>query len=87
MGIVTMTAVRYWASLTTNRKLLAGLLKVYMVAHILIFMFALWCACVLFLMFSDIKDWGVSVITMQCNMVGLIHNLFLSVLCVYFRKQ
>lgn len=60
MGFVTMMAVRYWASLTTNRKLLGQLFKLYVVAMALIFMFTLWTACVLFLTFSSIKRWGVS---------------------------
>lgn len=60
LGLTTMTAVRYWASLTTNRKLLGSLIRIYVAVFALIFLFTLWCTCVLFLTFSGIRDWGVS---------------------------
>ncbi len=63
MGLVTMTAVRHWASLTTNRKLLGSLVRIYVAVFVLIFLFSLWCACVLFMNFSKIRDWGVSFFT------------------------
>lgn len=55
-----MSAVRNWASLTTNRSLLSSLFKCYMVAFSLIFIFALWMAVATFKTFIPIKDWNVS---------------------------
>ncbi len=55
-----MFAVKNWASLVTNRNLLASLLRVYMAIFMVIFIFTLWTTCVLFLTFKNLKNWGVS---------------------------
>lgn len=60
MGFVSMAAVRNWASLTTNRTLLSNLLRVYVFAFFLIFIFTLWLTCATFLTFQKVKDWSVS---------------------------
>lgn len=57
-GLVSMAAVRNWASLTTNRTLLSNLMRVYIVVSFLLFVFTLWLTCVLFLMFRGVKDWS-----------------------------
>ena len=59
-GLVSMAAVRNWASLTTNRTLLSNLMRVYLVASFLLFVFTLWLTCVLFLTFRKVSDWSVS---------------------------
>jgi hypothetical protein len=53
--------VRNWASLTTNRTLLSNLLRVYLCACLLLWVFTLWLTCVLFLTFGKVKDWSVSI--------------------------
>jgi hypothetical protein len=60
MGLVSMAAVRNWASLTTNRVLLSNLMRVYVFAFFLIFIFTLWLACATLLTFQKVKDWSVS---------------------------
>lgn len=60
MGLVTAAAVRNWASLTTNRALLSNLMRVYVVAFFLMFIFSLWLACATFLTFRVVHDWSVS---------------------------
>lgn len=58
ISAVTLTAVRNWASLTTNRRLLSNLMRCYMLVFGLMFFFTLWCACVLFLVFQNVDDWN-----------------------------
>ena len=55
----TITAVKNWASLTTNRRLLSNLMRVYMLVFAIMFLFTLWCACVLFLVFRNVDNWNV----------------------------
>ncbi len=69
LGLITMSAVRNWASLVTNRDLLASLMRIYMGTCFILFIVTLWCACCTFLTFSKIKDWGVSLIAL---LVGAI---------------
>jgi hypothetical protein len=60
MGLTSMAAVRNWASLTTNRSLLSNLMRVYVFAFFLIFIFTLWLACATLLTFKRVTDWSVS---------------------------
>jgi hypothetical protein len=60
MGLASMAAVRNWASLTTNRTLLSNLMRVYVFAFFLIFIFTLWLTCATFLTFKKVDDWSVS---------------------------
>jgi hypothetical protein len=60
MGLASMAAVRNWASLTTNRTLLSNLMRVYLFAFFLIFIFTLWLTCATFLTFKKVDDWSVS---------------------------
>jgi hypothetical protein len=60
MGLASMAAVRNWASLTTNRTLLSNLMRVYVFAFFLIFIFTLGLTCATFLTFKKVDDWSVS---------------------------
>eukprot|EP01038_Epipyxis_sp_PR26KG_P012410 gene12410-16644_t len=57
MSMVSLLAVKYWASLTTNRALLGNLIRMYLGAFLLIFMFTLWCICATMLTFRKVKSW------------------------------
>lgn len=57
MGIISLTAVRHWASLVTNRRLLGHLMRIYMCLFMVMFIFSLWCTCVTFLTFKKVKSW------------------------------
>ena len=61
LGVITMVAVRHWASLVTNRNLLASLMRIYMGTCFILFIVTLWCACATFLTFRKVKDWGVRI--------------------------
>ena len=65
LSLVTASAVRNWASLTTNRRLLSNLLRIYVFAFFLIFIFTLWLACAWFLTFKKIKNWTADVTLAQ----------------------
>lgn len=60
IGTFTWIFVRYWASFCTNRQLLTDFFKLYLLANILLFGFAVWLGAVLFLTFKSITNWGVS---------------------------
>lgn len=77
LGIFTWIFVRYWASFCTNRQLLGDFFKFWLLAHILLLVFVIWCTLVVFYTFKDIKDWGVrlSPILISCYRV-LVRMLF-----------
>lgn len=66
LGLASMAAVRNWASLTTNRSLLSNLLRLYVFAFFLVFIFTLWLTCATFLTFKEVDDWSVSRDTVMC---------------------
>lgn len=70
LSIVNMLAVRNWASLTTNRTLLGGLLRVYLAVCFGMFVFTLWFACALFMTFGHIKDWNVRLVFIYNQYTG-----------------
>jgi hypothetical protein len=78
MSLITMASVRNWASLTTNRVLLANLLRVYVFAFTLIFIFTLWLICAMFLTFKVVDDWTVIVILPLLGLPVLIYCIFIS---------
>lgn len=80
-GLVTMAAVRNWASLTTNRTLLSNLLRVYLCACLLLWVFTLWLTCVLFLTFGKVKDWSVSI---SNSSFYAFYLLFIHLPVIYF---
>lgn len=71
-----MMAVRNWPSLVTNRALLSSLMRIYMGTCFILFIVALWCACVTFLTFRKVKDWGVSIICVDLSVYSAHLNLF-----------
>ena len=56
IGIVTFFAVKYWASLVTNRELFVKLQYINIFYLAILFVITLWCTVVLFLTFKDV-DW------------------------------
>lgn len=59
-GILSLVAVRNWASLTTNRALLSNLCRCYMLGCAILLVFALWTTVATFETFQKVKDWNVS---------------------------
>jgi len=57
LGLISLIAVKYWASLVTNRVLLGNLIRSYMASCVILFICTLWCTCVLFLTFEKVKSW------------------------------
>jgi Na+/melibiose symporter-like transporter len=51
-------ALKYWASLVTNRDLLQKLLTMLLFYGTFQFIMTLWCLCTLFLVFKSV-DWAV----------------------------
>lgn len=60
LGAVTLMAVRHWATLVSNRKLLANLMRIYQLITFVTFIIVLWTVCALLMTFSKRKDWSQS---------------------------
>lgn len=61
LGGMALTAVRYWASLCTNRTLLGQVTKLYMLCMSLALVIGIWHLIVFFLTFKVVKRWDESV--------------------------
>ena len=59
VGLLTLLAVRNWASLTTNRTLLSNLCRFYMLGCAILLVFALWTTIATFKTFTQVKNWNV----------------------------
>lgn len=53
-------AVRHWATLVSNRRLLANLMRIYQLLTFITFIIVLWTICALFMVFGKRKDWSES---------------------------
>jgi hypothetical protein len=60
IGLLSLLAVYYWASLCTNRELFTSLLKIYFGILFFLFFLTLWFICALFLTFKG-ADWKANV--------------------------
>ena len=58
-GFAGILAIKYWASLVTNRELLGKILRIYQFFLVVFFTISLWCLCAIFLTFRNVK-WNVS---------------------------
>jgi hypothetical protein len=58
-GFAGILAIKYWASLVTNRELLGKILRIYQFCLVIFFTISLWCLCAIFLTFRNVK-WNVS---------------------------
>jgi hypothetical protein len=63
LAVVSLLAVKYWASLVTNRQMLGNLIRIYMGLNALQFCLVLWFVIAFFLAFKPIKRWNENVIT------------------------
>ena len=55
VALLSMMALRNWATLCTNRSLLTSMLRIYLAIFALIWIIAVWCAAVLFLTFVGVN--------------------------------
>jgi phosphoglycolate phosphatase-like HAD superfamily hydrolase len=77
-GTFTLMAVRHWATLVSNRKLLANLMRIYQFIFLIMFIMTLWLTCAVFLIYRSVKDWNATaqVASMRpyliCSMIFLL---------------
>jgi hypothetical protein len=76
IGLLSLLAVYYWASLCTNRELFTSLLKIYFGILAVLFVLTLWFACALFLTFKDAK-WKTNV-----DLIPVYPTYIVTVICV-----
>lgn len=76
MGLLSLLAVYYWASLCTNRQLFTSLLRIYFGILALLFIFTLWLICALFLTFknADFKT--------NPDMIAVYPSYVVTIICV-----
>lgn len=60
-GLVTFMMVRYWSSLVSNRFLLSGVMKLYVLCCLVKWIFTIATLIVVFQTFGEVPRWGVGV--------------------------
>lgn len=60
LGVSTIMAVRHWATLVSNRKLLGNLMRIYQLLTFVMFIIVLWTVCAVLMTFSRRKNWSES---------------------------
>merc|ERR1719230_41610 len=60
-GCVTFLMVRYWSSLVSNRFLLSGVMKIYVLCCLIKWIFTIATLIVVFQTFGEVPRWGVGV--------------------------